>query len=149
MRRGRWAVLVPAMATVAAALLVGCGDDGGGGTASKEEWLEEHETLVNAYSRDLSDAVNVINQGERNATMASCTQVVDDAREVRSEALPVPNAEVNTHLTKAVEVGIEAGQACLKGARETSADDIEEGQRLFAEARKAMDDAEAAIDDWV
>lgn len=149
MRSGRWAVLGPVLVAVVVVGLAGCGGDGGGGTASKEEWLEEHEALVSAYSRDLSDALNVINQGERTATMASCNQVIDDAREVREEAMPVPNAEVNTHLTKAVEVGIEAGQACLKGARETSADDIEEAQRLFADARKAMDDAEAAIDDWV
>ena len=146
MRRSRWAV---AALVASAALLGACGGDGGGGTASKEEWLEEHEALVNAYSRDLVDALNIINQGARQETVASCTQVQDDAREVREEALPVPNAAVNTHLTKAVEVGIEAAQACLKGARETSADDVEEGQRLFAEARKAMDEAEAALDDWV
>ncbi|MFP5317250.1 MAG: hypothetical protein ACLGI2_03030 [Acidimicrobiia bacterium] len=145
MRRGRWTVA----AVVACGLVLGACGGGEEGAASKEEWLEEHEALVNAYSRDLVDAVNVINQGERQATVASCTQVNDDAREVREEALPVPNAAVNTHLTKAVEVGIEAAQACLRGARETNADAVEEGQRLFAEARKAMDEAEAAIDDWV
>lgn len=145
MRRGRWAVA----AVVAVAVSLGACGGGEEGAASKEEWLKEHEALVNAYSRDLVDALNVINQGERQATVASCTQVVDDAREVREEALPVPNAEVDTHLTKAVEVGIEAGQACLRGARETNADAVEEGQRLFAEARKAMDEAEAALDDWV
>lgn len=145
MRRGRWAVAV----VVAAAALLGACGGGEEGAASKEEWLEDHEALVNAYSRDLVDAINVISQGERQATVASCQQVTDDGREVRSEALPVPNAQVDTHLTKAVELGLDAAENCLKGARETNADAVEEAQRLFAEARKSMDEAEAALDDWV
>lgn len=144
MRRGRVAALV----LVVGVLVAGCGGNGGGAT-TKEGWLEENEALVSAYSRDLVAALNTINMGERTATMASCNQVSDTAREVRQEALPAPNAEVNTHLTKAVDLGIQAAESCLAGARETQAHAIEEAQRLFADARKAMDDAEAAIDDWV
>lgn len=140
-----------AVLAMAAALLVlaACGGgDGGGGADTKEGWQDKNGDLVDAYSRDLSVALNTINQGERTATISTCNQIIDDAKEVRSQALPVPEAAVNTPLTKAVDTGIKAAESCLTGARNTSARDVESAQRDFAEARKAMDEAEAAIKAW-
>ena len=119
----------------------------GGGASSKEEWEDQNGSLVEAYSRDLSAAVNTINQGERQNTINTCTQVKDDANEVKSTALPVPNNAVDGPLRTAVESGIKAADACLNGARNTDARAVEAAQRDFAEARKSMDAAEAAIRD--
>ncbi|MDQ4097718.1 MAG: hypothetical protein M3144_07615 [Actinomycetota bacterium] len=130
-------------------MLAACGGEGGDDN-SKAAWEEEHGDLVDAYSRDLSDALNTINQGERARTTGSCTQVSDDGKELREKVLPVPNAAVDAPLRKAVDLGITAAEHCLQGARaaEHGAEDIETAQREFGEARTAMDEAEAAIDAW-
>ncbi|MEW6152551.1 MAG: hypothetical protein AB1673_00980 [Actinomycetota bacterium] len=136
-------------AVAAAVMLVGCGDGGGEGAATnKAEWEAQHGELVAAYSRDLTAVLNTINQGERTTTMATCNQVIDDANEVKEKALPVPNAAVDTALRKAVDIGLSAADNCLKGARNTEAHAVEVAQREFAEAREAMDEAEAAIEAW-
>jgi hypothetical protein len=145
----RRAAAVAALAAAALITLAACGGgDGGGGADSKEEWQDEHGALVDAYSRDLSAAVNTINQGERQSTINTCTQVRDDAMEVRENAFPVPNSAVDGPLRSAVDFGIKAADSCLTGARNTNADAVEDAQRDFAEARKAMDEAEAAIKAW-
>lgn len=136
-----------ALAAMAAVTLAACGGDGGS-EDTKEGWQDEHGSLVAAFSRDLTDALNVINQGERTTTLNTCTQVQDDAREVRDSALPVPNAAVDTALRRSVEAGLRAAENCLRGGRETNADAVEEAQRQFAEARQAMDEAESAINVW-
>ena len=139
-----------AVTAVAAALMVlaACGDDGGGSAGSKAEWEEEHGELVAAYSRDLSVALNTINQGERTATLNTCQQVKDDANEVKSTALPVPNSAVDGPLRSAVDLGIKAADACIQGGRNTDARAVEAAQRDFGAARQAMDDAEAALKAW-
>ncbi|MGH9224642.1 MAG: hypothetical protein ACRD2W_12890 [Acidimicrobiales bacterium] len=141
-----------AAAVAAAALitLAACGGgDGGGSADSKEEWEDEHGALVEAYSRDLSAALNTINQGERQNTINTCTQVKDDAIEVRENALPVPNSAVDAPLRSAVDFGIKAADSCLTGARNTDARAVEAAQRDFAEARQAMDEAETALKAWM
>ncbi len=138
-----------AAALAAVALLAGCGGESeSAGATTKEEWEEEHGELVAAYSRDLTAALNIINQGERTATMATCNQVTDDAKEVQQTALPVPDPAADGALRKAVDVGLKAAESCLAGARATQAHAIETSQKQFAEARAAMDEAEAAISAW-
>ncbi len=140
-----------AVILVGAVLLGACGGGDGGGGDSKEAWQEQNGDLVDAYSRDLSDALNTINQGARAATTGSCTQVKDDGTELRKEALPVPNPAVDGPLRKAIDLGLSAADHCLKGAggsAEHGAREVEAGQREFADARKAMDEAEAALKAW-
>jgi hypothetical protein len=143
----RWAAV--ALVIAGATVLAACGGEGGDDN-SKAAWQEENGDLVDAYSRDLSDALNTINQGERARTTGSCTQVADDGKELREKALPVPNAAVDAPLRKAIDVGITAAEHCLQGARaaEHGADRIEAAQREFADARASMDEAEAAINVW-
>lgn len=139
------------LALVAAAALAGCGGGGGGKPTSKADWQKKNGSLVTAYGRDLTDAVNTLNQGQRAATTGSCTQVAEDAKQLRSKALPVPNASVDAPLRNAIDTGIAASDRCLKGATETGsqgANDVEEAQREFAAASKSMADADAAITAW-
>lgn len=140
----RAAVAVALAAVVLAAC--GGGDDGGEAT-SKADWEEKNGSLVSAYSRDLSDAINNINQGAPG-TVGSCTQVQDDGKEVQEQAFPVPNQAVDAALKRAVDSGLKAAADCLRGARTTNAGAIEQAQRDFAVARTAMDEAEAAIKAW-
>ncbi len=142
---------VAAVILVAAGLFAGCGGGDGGGGNSKEAWQDENGDLVSAYSRDLTDALNTINQGQRAATTGSCNQVKDDGTELRKQALPVPNPAVDGPLRKAIDLGLSAADHCLQGAAgsaEHGAREVEAGQRDFADARKAMDEAEGAIKVW-
>lgn len=143
-RRARGAVLVLVLVALSAAA---CGGDGGGGE-SKDDWYGEHRELISAFSRSLGDGLNTINQGERTRTLSTCTQVIDDAKEVQEKALPVPNPAVDGPLRKAVDEAIKAGENCLKGGRQTDARAVEAAQVQFTDARKAMDEAEAAINVW-
>ena len=136
------------LATAAVITLTACGGGDGGGTDTKEGWQDEHGELFEAYSRDLSAAGNTINQGERTLTISTCQQVIDDAKEIKAKALPVPDSAVDGPLRTALDMGIKAGEECLTGARNTDARSVEAAQRDFAEARKAMDEAEAAYKAW-
>jgi hypothetical protein len=135
-------VVVSAVATLAA-----CGGGGDDEVGTKAEWEEKNGSLVSAYSRDLSDAINNINQGAPG-TVGSCTQVQDDGKEVQEQAFPVPNEAVNGALRRAVDSGLKAAADCLRGARTTDARAIEQAQRDFADARRAMDETEEAIKAW-
>lgn len=120
-----------------------CGG-GGNGSSSPAGWKKKHASLIAAYDRDLADAVNNINQGARDNTVASCNQVKETAQEVK-KALPAPDAAVTTALAKATDSSIAAADDCLKGARATDARAVEAAQREFADARKAFDEADGAI----
>lgn len=144
MRRSAHAGAALAAVVTLGAAAAGCGG-GGGDSSSPASWKKEHSTLVGAFSRDLSDAINNINQGQRETTVASCTQVSETAKEVKKDALPAPDSAVDLALQSAVDNSIKGGDNCLKGARETNARAVEEAQRNFAEARKALDQAETAI----
>jgi len=138
-----------AAAAASLCLMAACGDgEGGGGGDTKAGWQEDHGDLFDAYSRDLSAVVNTINQGERTATLATCQQVIDDGKELKDTALPVPNPAVDGPLRTAIEKGASGGNSCLAGARNTDARAVEAAQRDFADARKAMDEAEAAYKAW-
>lgn len=137
------------VAAIAAVVLVmlGCGPSGGPGV-SKAAWERGNGELVAAYSRDLDDALDNINQGARAVTVGSCTQVADDAKELGDQAFPVPDGAVDAALRKAVEAGRAAAASCLAGSRGGGARDIERAQAEFADARRALDAARAAITAW-
>ncbi|MGH9278217.1 MAG: hypothetical protein ACRD12_08925 [Acidimicrobiales bacterium] len=131
-----------------AVLLGACGGGGGSSGGGKAGWEEDNGELVAAYSRDLDDAINNINQGARANTVGSCTQVDDDAKELDTQAFPVPDGTVDAALRRAVDAGKLAAASCIAGARGGGASDIEKSQAEFAEARKALDEAQAAIAAW-
>lgn len=138
-----------AMVVVIATGLGACGGDDGGGAASKAEWEDEHGELVAAFSRDLDATNNTINQGEKTATLNACTQLSDDAKEMRSEVFPVPNEAVNTALRRAVDLAIQASENCLQGGRSAEgARQVEAAMRELNDARAAFAEAETAIDAW-
>lgn len=136
-----------ALAAIAAVTLAGCGG-GGGKPTTKAAWQKKNSSLVTAYSRDLDDAINNINQGSRDNTLASCTQVSDDGKELRSKGLPVPNAAVDTALRKTLDSADKASADCLQGGRNVQASAVERAMAEFGDARKAMDDTMAAIQAW-
>ena len=144
MRRGTSAGLVAAALIV----LAGCGGGGGGKANDKASWQKDNGSLVTAFSKDIDDAITTITQGERNATVASCTQVQDDGNELRTKATPVPNATVDGALKKAIDLANQAAADCLKGAKNTDAREVEAAQREFPDARKALNDAQSAINAW-
>jgi hypothetical protein len=76
--------LVRAGAAAAAVVTLAACGGGGDGKATPAEWKKKQGDLVAAYSRDLTDAINNINQGSRDNTLSSCTQVSEDAKEVRT-----------------------------------------------------------------
>jgi hypothetical protein len=137
---------VCAGAALAAVVTLGaaCGGEGSK-SSSPADWKKKQASLVAAFDRDLADAVNNINQGARDNTVASCNQVKETAQEVKTTALPAPVAAVDTALTKSVASAIQAADDCLKGARNTDARAVEAAQREFADARKSFDEADTAI----
>jgi hypothetical protein len=134
-------------AALAAVILAGCGGSSAKAT-TKADWQKKNGALLTAYSRDLDDAITNITQGSRDDTLGSCTQVTEDGKDLRSKGLPISNAAANAALTKALDTGDKAAADCLQGGRNTQARTVEEAQAEFADARKAMDDAMAAIQRW-
>jgi hypothetical protein len=145
----RLTVLNPVFGAVAAAALVlaACGDDDGGST--KPSWEKEHGDLVTALGRDIDDAAAALGRGERNVTLGACTQLSDDAQEVRSEALPVPDSTVDAALRRAVDLAAKAAASCIEGARNPQGGaSVEAAQREITDARQAMNEAETARRSW-
>ena len=143
MRRSAHAGAALAAVVTLAVAATACGGDGGG-SSSPAGWKKDHGSLIAAFSRDLTDAINNINQGARETTVGSCTQVSETAKEVKKNALPAPGA-VDAPLKSAVDLTVTGGDNCLKGARTTDAKSVEEAQRNFAAARKSLDEAETAV----
>lgn len=128
--------------------LVACGGDGEGGS-SKSDWQEKHGDLVAAFARDLDATATTINQGERTATLNACTQLADDAKEMRDDAFPVPNKQVERPLRQSVDLALMASDNCLKGGRDPDgARQVEEAMRQLKDARAAFQEAQAAISSW-
>jgi hypothetical protein len=138
------------MVLVMAVGLGACGgDDDGGGAANKAEWEQEHGDLVAAFSRDLDATNNTINQGERTATINACTQLRDDAQEMKDEVFPVPNQAVDGPLRRSVDLAIQAADNCIQGGRSAEgARQVEAAMREINDARAAFDEAQTAIDAW-
>src|SRR5436309_15772718 len=87
-----------ALAVTAAVLLPACGGGDSGGGTSKAAWQKKNGALVSAYSRDLSDAVTTINQGQRNETTGSSQQVTDAANDPKQHALPAHHSAADAPL---------------------------------------------------
>ncbi|MCA1692353.1 MAG: hypothetical protein LC733_09190 [Actinobacteria bacterium] len=129
--------------------LVACGGDGDESGSSKREWQAEHRDLVAAFGRDLDATTMTLNQGEKTATLSACTQLADDAKEMRDEVFPVSNKQVERPLRQSVDLALMASDNCLKGGRDPGgARQVEEAMRQVADARRAFQEAEGAISDW-
>lgn len=127
---------------------VACGGNGEQAN-TKEGWEKEHGDLYAAFRRDLDAAGDAVNQGEKTATLGACTQLAEDARELRSDALPVPNPAVDGPLRRAVDLAITAAQHCIAGARAAEgARDVEAAQRELPRARQALAEVDAALTAW-
>ena len=138
-----------AVLSAALAVVVGTACGGGGGGTTKEAWRKEHGRLVAAFGRDIDAAGTALDQGERSTTIGACTQLSEDAKEVRKEALPVPDPASDAALRRAVDTAAKAAASCLQGARSgQGADAVEAAQREIADARRAIDEADAALAAW-
>jgi hypothetical protein len=139
----------PAWWAMAAALaLAACGDDGGGAD-TKAGWEDQHGSLLASFRRDLDAAGDAVNRGERAVTLGACMQLAEDARELREEALPVPNPAVDAPLRRAVNAAVTGAEHCVAGARAAEgAHDVELAQKELPEARQALREADAAYTAW-
>jgi hypothetical protein len=135
---------VAAAAVTAAVTVAACGGGGGGGD-TKAGWQKKHGPVIQSFSRDLGDAQNNINKGERSATLSSCTQVSEDAKEVRKEALPAPDPAVDADLRKALDLAVKAAADCLQGGRDVQARAVEAAMAELNDARASLDKAQAGI----
>ena len=145
-QRGR--ALVATMAVVAIAACGGDGEDDGAAT-SKQDWERKHGALLAAFGRDLDAANTTISQGEKQATISTCTQLSDDAKEMRNEVFPVPNPQVNRPLREAVDRAIDASENCIRGGRNPEgAHDVEVAMDQLKAARTSFAEAQAAIAAW-
>lgn len=138
-----------AVVSMLALTLVACGGDSDEGGSSKREWEAEHRDLITAFGRDLDATTMTLNQGEKTATLNACTQLADDAKEMRDEVFPVSNKQVERPLRQSVDLALMASDNCLKGGRHPDgAHQVEEAMRQVADARRAFQEAEGAISDW-
>jgi hypothetical protein len=139
------------VAALIVAALAGCGGDDGGGTQSKSAWQREHGDLFAAFEKDLDAAGDTINRGERQATISACTQLGDDAKEMREEVFPVPNPAVDGPLRASVDLAVRAADNCVQGGRtsaEHGARQVEAAMRELTDARQRLLEAKAAMDAW-
>ncbi len=137
-------------AAVLAAAMVACGG-GGGGENSKAAWQRKHGDLVTAFEKDLDAAGNTINRGEKQATISACTQLSDDAKEMKDEDFPVPNPAVDGPLRQTVDIALTAADNCIQGGRTTEehgARRVEAAMKELTEARQKFLQAKAAIEAW-
>ncbi|MDQ3980272.1 MAG: hypothetical protein M3314_12080 [Actinomycetota bacterium] len=142
--------VVVACAVVLAAILVSCGEDGDS-AQSKDAWQEEHADLIAAYEKDLDAAGDTINRGEKQATISACTQLSDDAKEIKDEALPVPNPAVDGPLRQSVDIALTAADNCIQGGRTTEehgARRVEAAMKELTDAHRKFLEAKAAIEAW-
>ena len=134
---------------VAGAALFACGGDDDEALTTRSGWQSKHGDLVAAFEKDLDAANDTISKGEKQATISACTQLSEDAKEMRSEVFPVANPAVDVPLRKAVDLAVQGADNCIQGGRSAAgADQVEAAQRELADAFNAFRDAKAAIDTW-
>ena len=129
--------------------LVACGGDDG--TDTKAGWQKEHGDLVIAYEKDLDAAGDTINRGEKQATISACTQLSDDAKEMREEVFPVPNPAVDGLLRQSVDLAVTGADNCIQGGRTTEehgARRVEAAMDELTDAHQKFLEAKAAIEVW-
>lgn len=133
-----------------AATLVGCGGDDEG-VKTKAGWQKENGDLFAAFEKDLDAAGDTINRGEKQATISACTQLSDDAKEMRSDVFPVPNAAVDTALRQSVNLAVTGADNCIRGGRDTSdagARQVEAAMKELTDARQKFLEAKVAMEAW-
>ena len=133
-----------------AAALVACGGDDGS-VETKDAWQDKHGDLVAAYEKDLDAAGDTINRGEKQATISACTQLSDDAKEMKDEVFPVPNPAVDGPLRQSVDISITGANNCIQGGRssaEHGARQVEAAMKELTDARNKYLEAKAALEAW-
>jgi hypothetical protein len=133
-----------------AASLAGCGGDGDS-AQSKDAWQEEHAALIAAFEKDLDAAGDTINRGEKQATISACTQLSDDAKEMKDEVFPVPNPAVDGPLRQSVDIALTGADNCIQGGRTTEehgARRVEAAMKEITDARQKFLEAKVAIEAW-
>ena len=133
-----------------AVTMAACGDDGASGQ-TKDAWQKEHADLVAAYEKDLDAAGDTINRGEKQATLSACTQLSDDAKEMKDEVFPVPNPAVDGPLRQSVDIAITAANNCIQGGRssaEHGARQVESAMKELTDARQKYLESKAALEAW-
>lgn len=147
MRGQRGTVVAVALLVLAAAPACGEDDD----TTTRAGWRTEHADLVAAYEKDLEAARDTINRGERQATISACTQLADDATEMRSEVFPVPDPAVDVPLRQSVDLALQGADDCIQGGRSSAdagARQVEAAMKEIADARQRYLEAKAAFEAW-
>ena len=148
MRRLRRVVLTVAAVAVAASTGACGGKDD---ATTKAGWQKKNGDLVAAYEKDLDAAGDTINRGEKQATLSACTQLSEDAKEMRNEVFPVPNSGVDGPLRASVDLAVKGADDCLQGGRNTAeagARQVEAAMKELTDARQKFLEAKAAIEAW-
>lgn len=138
-----------------AVLLVGalagaCGSSGTSDTAAtnKSDWNKKNGSAVKAVSLDVDEANSSLDKGDRNAILAACNQLKADLADAR-KGLPVPDATVDGALKSALDAVGTGTDTCLNGAKTANdAHLVEQAQSDMKAARKKLDDAQTAINNW-
>lgn len=125
--------------------LAGCGD-GGGTAGSLAQWEERHGGSVAALDRELAAADAALDAGDRDAILDACNLLDGAVRDVRDEALPVPDTTADEALQAAVADIDAATEACLSGGRSGAAADVEAAMALVDEARESLTRARSVLD---
>jgi hypothetical protein len=140
-----WASVV-----VVAGLLGACGgssDSSGGTAANKSDWDKKNGSAVKAVSLDVDESNAALDKGDRVVILSACNQLKSDLADAR-KGLPVPDATVDAALKAGLDSVGTATDSCINGARNASADPVEQAQRDMKAARTKLDDAQKAIAAW-
>ena len=132
-----------------AVTLAACG--GGDDASSKDRWWKKHGDLVGAYEKDLDAAGEAIGRGEKQATVSACTQLSDDAREMKDEVFPVPNPAMDAPLRASVDVALTGAGNCIQGGRssaEHGARQVETAMKELRDARQKYLEAKEVFEAW-
>ena len=139
--------LAPALAaTVAAAVLAGCGGSTGE-ESSKAAWSARHGDALATLNTDLDLARTTLSSLLRPDILGSCTQLRDSLGEAR-KALPVPDPASDAALRTALDAVAVGTEDCIEGARGPDIPQLEKSFRELREAHALLDVANRAIEAW-
>lgn len=124
----------------------GGGDDGPG--SDRATWMERNGPAVRSLRLDMDAAHSALSAGDRTVILAACNGLTSTAERVESDALPVPDDEVDERLRTAVSDASEAAELCVTAARDTSAALVEGAMARMDEARLSLTAFEEALESW-